>query len=487
MGLRDLRAVSGEFTSGRPACARALVAAVVLVVVAALVTLPGAARAAGVVSVGTGSFGGPGRVVSTPSINVTVSGAITFTWTAEPMQGCAATGLCGVNGAIEAIPNISYGEGGSRLSPRTIPIEVSDTGAVVRVSEPGGPSGTPVSCVDVSPADFSFRIIHAGGRTLARLSASDSSQLPGAGRCAGPIGGDFGGLELPARRFGRYSYDLTGRASVTAGPFLLTALSTLRARITTSRSGGGTVIGGGGGSPARIRFRRAFAESATAVYRLSSASGALTTTFAGLGSPLCDPLSACGSSGTINQTLAGSGTISFSGSRIVAHRVGRAAALADLAAGRLGTLGLVSHARLGLSTTERLTRADGSTCQDAVAAPLALATSSVSPGNRSVVQLTTDTRFGLIGPPGFSDPLRTRCPGPSLADVGGRGFGPLASAPASRIGGPALTLTFARDRVFTGSAYAGRLAGAVMLSLVRTRMTAEIRPVSVPTGVRIAP
>jgi hypothetical protein len=481
-----LRGVSGEFTSGRPACARALVAAVV--VAAALATLPGAARAASGVSVSTGSSSGPGRVVSTPSINITVSGAITFTWMAEPTQACAAEGLCGVSGAIEAIPNISYGEAGSGLSPRTIPIEVSDTNAVVRVSEPGGPSGTPVSCVDVSPADFSFRIIHAGGRTLARLSASDSSQLPGAGRCAGPIGRDFGGLELPARRFGRYSYDLTGRASVTAGPFLLTALSTLRANITTSRNGGSgsTVIGGGGGSPRRIRFHHAFAESATAVYRLSSTSGALATTFAGLGSPLCDPLAACGSSGTIKQTLAGSGTISFSASRIVAHRVGRAAALADLAAGRLGTLGLVSRARLGLATTERLTRADGSACQDAVTAPLALATSSVSPGDRSVVQLTTDTSFGLVGGRGFSDPLRTRCPGPSLADVGGRLFGPFASTPATRIGGPTVTLAFARDRAFTGSAYAGRVTGAVVLSLVRTRVTAGSRPVSVPIGVRSA-
>jgi hypothetical protein len=477
-----LRAVSGDFTSGRLACARALLATAA--VVAALAALPGAGRAATIVGVSTGSFSGTGGVVSTPSINVTVSGAITFTWTTEPSQGCATEGLCGVSGSIEAIPNISYGEGGSGLSPRTIPIEVSDTNAVVRVSEPTGSSGTPVSCVDISPADFSFRIVHAGGRTFARISDADSSQLPAAGRCAGPIGRGFGGLELAARRFGRYSYDLTGQASGTAGPFLVTALSTLRAHITVSRSGGGTsVIGGGGPS---VRFHRAFAETANAVYRLASTSGSLTTTFAALGSPQCDPLAACGSSGTIDQTLTGSGTVSFSASRIVAHRVGRAAALADLAAGRLGTLGLVSHARLDLSAAERLTRAGGSTCQDAVTAPLALATSSVGPENRSVVQLTPDTSFGLIGPPGFSDPFRTRCPGPSIADVGGRLFGPFASAPVGRSGGPAVTLAFARDRAFTGSAYAGRVAGAVELSLVRTRVTAGSRPVSVPIGVRSA-
>jgi hypothetical protein len=37
-------------------------------------------------------------------INVELTGELTIAWTAESAQGCAAAGLCGISGSLEALP-----------------------------------------------------------------------------------------------------------------------------------------------------------------------------------------------------------------------------------------------------------------------------------------------------------------------------------------------------------------------------------------------
>jgi hypothetical protein len=449
---------------GRAAGLRALTAG--LVATAALATGAGGATAAT-------------RLVSEPSVNVSTSGSITFAWTGEPARGCAAAGQCGISGAIEILAGGSFGEGGGRISPATVPLEFTDGNAAARVLEQPASGGAPVSCSDLVPVDFSFGVRHRGGHAYAAIRRFNSFEMPSSGRCPGPTGADLAAVRLPARRLGRYGYDLSGRATFGAGPFTVTVVSSLRARVTSGRGSFGTVSG----PPrpgTRPRLRRAYLEHATVVYRIEAASGWLQTTFAGLTAPLCQPLGACGTSGSIGQTLRGAGTITFTAQRTVAHPLSVRAILADLAAGRLHPLFLTSRARLALQVAATVTRADATTCRDAADEPVALQDAFPESSHSLMVGLSPTSGFGPFGPTSV-DPFRTRCAGPSTVDVVGRPFAPLAQAPVApaQLGAGPVTLRFARARGFADSAYAGRMNGALELALERTRVSAGTRPVRV--------
>src|SRR5579884_3039477 len=79
-------------------------------------------------------MGGVGLVpaASARQLNVTVTGALTISWTAEPSLGCAAAGLCGVTGSIEILPAGSSGSSGGPA-----PIELTDFRATARVIQRG--------------------------------------------------------------------------------------------------------------------------------------------------------------------------------------------------------------------------------------------------------------------------------------------------------------------------------------------------------------
>ena len=97
--------------------------------------------------------------------------------------------------------------------------------------------------------------------------------------------------------------------------------------------------------------------------------------------------------------------------------------------------------------------------------------------------MLSDTFDGFgDGPP---DPFRTPCPGPSAQDILGPNGGALATATVSdgQLGDSHLSITFQRLGTFTGSAYAGRRGGAVVMALALVRSTGGTRSrQTVPRG-----
>jgi hypothetical protein len=395
------------------------------------------------------------RRVTSP--NLELVGSLTFTWQGDPARGCAVAGLCGVSGSLEMVPS-----GGFASAPGPPSIELVDPDSAARVIDLS-PSGTATACADPVPVDVLFAI----RRSHATPNQDFAIELPSAGRCAGPTAADLLALSLPARGLGRHGYDLSGGMTFGAGPFTVTATSSLRTVL--QGSGGAIVTTSTSGSfplaPPRVLPRRLLSEHADAVYRVAAATGSFTTTFSGLAPPLCDPLGACGASGVLHEIVAAGGTVRFSGTRVVKRRVNARKALTDLKDGRLG-FGL-SGPPISGTLSETLAQADGTTCADTVerATPLMQA-----PGPDTTVALGPGA-FSFGGPGMTSDPLRTRCPGPSAGDVLGRSALATATVPMHALGDPRLILTFTSGHAgsFSAGDYAGERTGTVVLTLVLVR------------------
>lgn len=443
---------------GRTTTKRALTAAAVSLLVAAA-----AAPAA------------PARELTT-----TLTGALTISWTAEPSLRCAAAGLCGVSGSIVVLP-----EGSSSTSGGPAPIELTDFTSTARVVQ-RATDGTIVStCSDLVPVDVSLTVRHTGQGLRAAVEGQPA-QGPSSGRCAGPTASDLQSVTLPARRFGARSYDLTGSTTFTSGPFAVTAASSVRALITTGSSapgvlGGtgagisGSFFGGGPGTPPKLRS--ALQEHVAVQYRVTSTRGGFEQTFTGLAPPLCAGVGACGSSGTLAETLAGLRSISFYADRVVRHSVGPRAALADVRSGRLRLDGVPLTTPASDSVTERMTGADGATCSQQVSVGQFFPMPVIHRHGADGVRLTSNGT-------GEADPLRTRCPGPAAADVfGGQVVLGTAVLPTHAIGDPRLTLRFTHAGAFTGGGYAGSRTGSVVLTLQRVSEHAGTRHIKIVPGV----
>jgi len=431
-----------------------------------------------------------GATRATPGVTVQLVGLLTIAWQGDPARGCAAEGLCGVSGSLQMLPS---GQGGVSGGPP--PIELSDFGAVARVTDASA-GGAVTACADPVPVDVLFVVKHGAGGLQAVLESTSSPQPPSAGRCAGPTAADLSGLALPARKLGSHGYDLSGQTTFGAGPFTVTAISTVRALFARggTNSGGIGGLGGIGSVPGILSVGRpvpmpraptTLEEHAEVDYRIEGLSGALSTSFAGLAAPLCAPLGACGVTGELQESFSGGGVISFVGSRKVKHRVGERAALADLRSGRLGLGGGLEGLPIAETTTETLTGPDGTVCSDRQTASALPASGLSSIGRRGVALILGP--YGAGGPSLFGvDPLRTRCPGPSAVDV--LGSSPLARASilASTLGAHRLEVTFQRRGSFTGSAYQGERGGSVVLSLVfeRARGGTSRVPVGPPFPIR---
>jgi hypothetical protein len=402
-----------------------------------------------------------------PPVTVELVGSLTIAWQGDQTRGCAAEGLCGVSGSLQMLPG-----GTMSSSPGPPPLELSDQASVARVIERSASGATESTCADLVPVDVVFHVADAGG-LRAVVDPGGSGQLPSAGRCAGPTAGDLSALTLPARKLGSHGYDFSGQTSFGAGPFTVTVASTVRALfsrgltglggigvLSTSTTSTGVVIG----TPVP-KLPTRLQEHAELDYRVKGLTGALTTTFAGLAPPLCDALGACRTTGTVHETFTAGGVVSFIGMRMVKHRVGTRAALADLRAGRLGVYDSFQGLPIEETATETLTGPDGATCSDRrLEGPFRPAPSPTR-GHVIELKLTGGQQPFFFGGGGL-DAFRTRCPGPSAADV--LGTSPLAAAtlPVSALGAHALTITLGGGGSFTASAYAGKRAGSLVLSLV---------------------
>lgn len=439
------------------------------------------------------ALGAPGPAVSAPTrhraprqVNVALTGALTIAWAGDPSGGCAAVGVCGVRGSVV----ILLGNSSESSSGGPAPLEVSDEGAVARV-QTTAPDGAVTACADLVPVDFSLSVRRVGGTPRTTINVPESIGLPSGGRCGGPTGADLGGLSLPARRFGAHGYDMSGQSSFRGGPFTITAFSTVRAHITYGPQGGGpfggvgSISGTTSGTSPPPKSRHALEESATVVYRVTGLSGTLTTTFAALAAPLCEPLGACGTSGHIAQSFAMGGTVSFSGTRVVGRRVSARAALADLRHGRLALFDTFGSSRLRTTVDETIAGSDGSRCSDRIVANLGAG------GNRArhaSDELSLAASPGAF-PSGGIDPFRTRCPGPSAVDILGPSSRPLAAATvrAAQLGDRRLAIVFGTRGTFSGTAHAGRRSGSVVLSLSLVRTRAVTRRVTLFQSLPVFP
>jgi len=398
--------------------------------------------------------------------NLNLTGSLTIAWSGDPARGCAAAGQCGISGSLEILPT-----GQSSGSP-SVPLEVSDDNAVARVTQRGPTGAVQATCVDLVPVDLTLVV----RRTAAglRAEAQNAFQPPSSGRCAGPAAADLSSFSVPARRLGAHSFDLSGQSSFGAGPFTVTVLSTVRAHITITRTAS-SGLGIPGSRPAfpRVRTRRVLEESAQLEYRVAGITGTLTTSFAGLPAPLCQPLGACGASGRLSDTYTAAGEVTFAGSRAVHRRIGTTGALADLHAGRMTLGDNFGLLRIIQTASETIDEGDGLACSD----QLSQAVSGGSSGRRGSDQLVL---AAPLQPLGGADPVRTRCPGPSQLDV--LGESPVlarGTVSAGSLGAQQLAVTLSAGGAFTGSAYAGQRGGSIVLDLALVRVTGGTRAVKV--------
>jgi hypothetical protein len=356
----------------------------------------------------------------------------------------------------------------------------NDDGAVARV-QTTAPDGSVTTCADVVPVQFDFGV-HGGKTEVAAGLLGLGGQTPSAGRCAGPTSGDLAAMTLPARRLAD-GYDLSGRTSLTTGPFAVTVISGMRARITFGPSGGGgEIIGGSTGGT--VKEHSVLVEHASVTYRVIALSGALTTNFAGLAPPECDALGACGATGRLVQSFATRGKLSFSGARTATRHLGRDRALQDLRRGAMALSDTFGEQAVHETVDESSAPPDG---------PLCSATgSAVIPAVGSRRPRRGSDELSLSGPPagfGGADPFRTPCPGPGVEDILGPNGATIATATvtAGQLGESHLSITFHSDGTFHGSAYAGRRSGAVVLSLALVRSTGGTQRVRLFPGEPLIP
>ena len=258
------------------------------------------------------------------------SGSLTYTWQGDPARGCAAAGLCGVEGAmiVEAQGQADASSFGGMTNIGLFPLATT-----VRVLDgEGGASG---ECVDVPPNGAGDLLIgrEAHGHLQARVQPPISS-----GRCAGPLAQDLAGVRLRVRKTGgrRPSFDLRGSQSFVGGPFSGTLVSTVVLRPSSLggvETSGSSSSGSFPGPPPR---RKVLVEQVTLRYRVASLPGALDTSFSGEPDPFCAALDSCGASGTLRLSLLQpQKELVLSASRTVKTRVSARRAVADLRRGRL--------------------------------------------------------------------------------------------------------------------------------------------------------
>jgi hypothetical protein len=414
-------------------------------------------------------------------VNVTLTGALTVAWTGDPAHGCAAAGLCGVSGSLEMVQGNGASSDSGGGAP---PLELSDQSAVARV-QTRAPDGTVTGCADLVPVDFFLTVRKTRGAARATLDPSNALDAPSSGRCAGPTAADIGAMKLPARQMGSRGYDLSGQTSFGAGPFEVTAISTVRAHFTYGNQGNqgglggfGFLIGGvsGGGSTHLLNPRPALQESAVARYRITGVTGALDTDFAGVTPPLCDGLGACGATGRLTQTISTHETVIFAGTRLVSRRVGRSGALADLRRGRLLLFDSFGVRPIHETVAETRSQSDGASCTDT--SSLKLATPPFTGPHHGVDELALAAGIGDLGF-GAPDPFRTRCPGPSAADIIGTGGGSVATGTvtAGELGDRHLSIIFRARGAFDGPDYSGRRTGSVVVSMTLVRQSGGTRRV----------
>jgi hypothetical protein len=393
-----------------------------------------------------------------------VSGGLVATWHGDPARGCAAAGVCDVSGSATYRPGF---EGRLEVSRDSVGFGGADSAQAPVVRVRGGAAASPIACADVLESGFSPLAFEYLG---AELQVSLEELELSAGRCAGPRTVDLahalphGAVKTRLLRRGPRVIDLSARSRFAAGAFSGEVISTVkvvlgRAEVVANRFSPGILrIPAGAGS----RTRYSVLELS---YRIIRVTGALVTDFRGLPDPACGALGACGVTGTSSYALDNvSGRIDVTGVRRLRRGHRRPSLGASLRALRRGVLPVYADGRLAQAraTVSERVDAPGMSCSDSLFAEPPIIDSRSS--SRDLTLLVRSGDLGALG-----DTLRTRCPGPSQADVLRRGSLGHGSVPLTAVGGPVLDVPLASTRTFSKNGYAGARRGQLELTLQLTR------------------
>lgn len=380
------------------------------------------------------------------------TGSITYTWQGDPSHGCAAVGVCDVQGALIVD---AQGNGDVQQLRHQSIINLYNGAATARVITGAGQGAS--ECIDMASNEggVSVFVRSSAAGLVGTIAPSLSS-----GRCAGPLPSDLAAVALSVRRSaGKHpSFDLRTDKTFAAGPFVGTLVSTVTMRPTPVSQSGSSSSGSFSSSPTPVRHK-VLIEHVRLRYQVTGLSQPLVVSFAGENDPFCAVLGSCGVSGDVTLSApAFSGMLTLQASRQVAQRRDRTQVIDDLKRGRMHPFGEISS---GIETSETFDRPDGSRCQDSAPNTGVLTVGGFPPGRGTSVVLTESG----IGP---IDPLRTHCPGPSYSDVfgstGGVSFARGAVVPAQLVA-PHSTLTVSDPGDFSGVGYLGSRSGAIGFSL----------------------
>ena len=362
---------------------------------------------------------GVSRLVSRFDAEVAFTGAVRVEFRGDEAAGCAAAGVCGIAGTVTWSPGERGHLGVSTIRTGRRNVTQSflfagggpfgEGGSVSQVTRTL-PDGSRRLCTDAGSAFF------AGDRPGIAVGLEAGAIL--SGRCAGPRARDIAAA-LPVRRLTAAALrrsatrvDLGADAPFTAGGLTGTVRSTVALDIDRVRP---VRLGAG---PRRSRPARRRERTLRVSYAIERVTGSVRADVAAVDDPRrCDPLDACGLSGSLARGYDGddgTATLYAAGraSRTSRGELRAAVGLAPGDPGRIRTVGFGTWRTPGAAVVAELSRDDGTPpCRDRVpveAAEVELRTV----GGRLEASLAGGV--GISSGPGT---LRTRCPGGDAFDA----------------------------------------------------------------------
>jgi hypothetical protein len=299
-------------------------------------------------------------------------------------------------------------------------------------------------------------------------------------RCGGPVESDLlaalpsAPIDRATLLKGRTNVDLSGTRPFAAHGFAGTVRSSLVLHLGTPRQEPPL---SSLATPPRLTAQAL--RTVTATYAVERVAGSVDTTFGSVGDrSLCEPLDVCGATGSIRlEPLVSTGRATFVAYGSARRKSGRDLRTAlGLVRGRrprgVTALGSAEWVNDAGRAVESFTDGFGTTCNDTV--PLASGFMTFWVGPRRVF-----AGYGR-GPDSGLDPLRTRCPGPSLADASQDH--PLAggNVPRTAFSKRRVVITLNRGRTFESQPYRGETRPA--LTVVMRRLRVRERVESLPNG-----
>jgi hypothetical protein len=402
------------------------------------------------------------------------SGSVVVRWHSDPGT-CAAFGLCGRSGTLSW--RLDPGSSALDLVSGFGSLSVYGGRSVVRSHRLAG--DRTATCIDAPESPFDLQVDSAGrGRVIVTMRHVEEFS---AGRCAGPLAGDFAGalpqsppVATAALRQGAV-IDLRGRAAFGAGPFAGEVVSTLTLRTARTRpetgDGGTTQTTPLVRKGPRVRYGRLLV-----TYAIERTAGQFGFTFEGTPAPACETFDTCGLSGHLGMRA------EHSGGRLTVSSLRRLAPGAEETVGSgmralaAGGTHVYSDALLGDEPGPEPAPAPGLPVEEASGFPGEQPCTDTS-AVREVYLAATRSRGGvrirlIRGGNALPDELRTRCPGPASDDLGALAGGLLQ---IDAIGSKAPSVTLRPATAFQTPAFNGRGQGQVELRLrllsIRARTT----------------